>query len=145
MSMVSLRTESRFILAKAKSSYFQKLLDPRWQKKRLEIFQRDEFTCRECYLADKTLHVHHGFYRSNTDPWDYPSESLHTLCEDCHQGIQRNLQECHEIIGSFSMEQFYGILELLRAIGNAPYGDSLMALLACEKSLSEMSDKGACV
>lgn len=31
-----------------KSDYSQKLLDPRWQRKRLEILQRDDFTCQVC-------------------------------------------------------------------------------------------------
>ena len=66
-------------------SYSEKLRDPRWQKKRLEIMQRDAFTCQECGAAEKTLNVHHCFYEYGKDPWDYPDSSLTTLCEDCHE------------------------------------------------------------
>src|SRR4051812_4429925 len=55
--------------------------DPRWQKKRLEIMQRDEFSCRKCGNDQATLNVHHTFYSPGRDPWDYPDASLVTLCE----------------------------------------------------------------
>lgn len=63
--------------------YSEKLRDPRWQRKRLEIFNRDNFTCLCCGAKDKTLNVHHKEYHGN--PWDAPSESLETLCEPCHK------------------------------------------------------------
>jgi hypothetical protein len=65
------------------SEYLQKLKDPRWQKKRLEIFERDEFTCQWCYDSQSTLHVHHIKYTTG-NPWEEENENLITLCEDCH-------------------------------------------------------------
>lgn len=64
-------------------NYLQKLKDPRWQKKRLEILNRDEFACRFCYDTKSTLHVHHLQYSG--EPWEAKSEHLITLCEDCHE------------------------------------------------------------
>jgi 5-methylcytosine-specific restriction endonuclease McrA len=69
----------------AEKSYAEKLKDPRWQKKRLEILQRDNFTCRACEDSSKMLHVHHVFYEKGNDPWDYQNNDLITLCEDCHE------------------------------------------------------------
>ncbi len=68
-----------------KLSYADRLRDPRWQKKRLEILQRDDFTCRKCRAKDKTLHVHHVAYYSGQDPWDYSDDFLLTLCYECHE------------------------------------------------------------
>lgn len=68
-------------------TYSEKLKDPRWQKKRLEILQRDDFTCQNCGGKNKTLHVHHKIYRAN-EPWDEPNANLITLCKDCHEEIQ---------------------------------------------------------
>lgn len=65
-------------------TYAEKLKDPRWQKKRLEILQRDEFACQLCFDTTNTLHVHHKIYHKSRNPWDYPAEALITLCEDCH-------------------------------------------------------------
>jgi hypothetical protein len=69
--------------------YTDKLKDPRWQRRRLEVFNRDNFTCLCCGAMDKTLCVHHLFYCGN--PWDAPIEHLETLCEPCHDArSQRN-------------------------------------------------------
>lgn len=69
----------------ASATYKDKLLDPRWQKKRLEILQRDEFTCQNCGNKEKTLHIHHFRYNKNGDPWDVDDSVLITLCCDCHE------------------------------------------------------------
>lgn len=68
-----------------KSQYSEKLKDPRWQKKRLEIFERDDFCCQSCFDSESPLSVHHRYYEKSLDPWEYPMEALVTLCEECHQ------------------------------------------------------------
>jgi hypothetical protein len=68
-----------------KDEYRKLLLHPNWQKKRLEILERDGFACRECGDVESTLHVHHQYYKKDAPPWDYPDESLLTLCEACHE------------------------------------------------------------
>lgn len=65
-------------------SYGEKLKDPRWQRKRLEILQRSDFSCEQCGTQEKTLHVHHKVYRKGAAPWEYADEELEALCEDCH-------------------------------------------------------------
>lgn len=70
---------------KASESYLEKLRDPRWQKMRLEILQRDEWQCKNCGSGKITLHVHHRWYERGREPWDYPTSALVTLCETCHQ------------------------------------------------------------
>lgn len=59
-------------------------LDPRWQRKRLSILNRDEFTCQVCGETKKTLHIHHLYYNYEKEPWDYDDVYLKTLCVDCH-------------------------------------------------------------
>ncbi len=66
-------------------TYKEKLLDPRWQKKRLEILERDKWACQSCSATDKTLHVHHARYKFGEDPWETPGRLLITLCTDCHE------------------------------------------------------------
>jgi len=67
------------------SDYSEKLKDPRWQRKRLEILNRDNFTCVCCDDTTKTLHVHHIKYIYGREPWEYENELLETLCVDCHE------------------------------------------------------------
>ena len=64
-------------------TYAEKLRDGRWQQKRLEIFQRDNFKCC-CCGSTNDLQVHHLIY-SKRDPWDYPNDVYQTLCGDCHE------------------------------------------------------------
>jgi hypothetical protein len=65
--------------------YSDKLKDPRWQKKRLKILERDEWQCQKCGEKENTLHVHHLRYFPNKEPWEYLDEDLLTLCCDCHE------------------------------------------------------------
>lgn len=65
--------------------YSDKLKDPRWQQKRLKIFERDGWKCMGCGEKDITLNVHHIFYLPKTDPWNVPDGLLITLCETCHK------------------------------------------------------------
>jgi hypothetical protein len=67
--------------------YSEQLKDPRWQKKRLEIMQRDNFQCQICGNKTKTLNVHHFQYGKNKKPWEYENDNLITLCEECHESI----------------------------------------------------------
>lgn len=67
------------------TTYKEKLTDPRWQRKRLEILTRDNYTCQKCQSTEKQLQVHHRHYISHREPWDYPSELLITLCYVCHK------------------------------------------------------------
>ena len=71
-----------------KQKDYQSLLkDPRWQRKRLEIMQRDNFTCQHCGNAKETLNVHHKYYKENYNPWDYEDDCYITLCEKCHSCV----------------------------------------------------------
>jgi hypothetical protein len=69
-------------------SYAKKLQNPLWQKKRLEILQRDGFKCLHCGCNDKELHVHHRWYQFGKDIWDYPDTCFETLCFECHEYIE---------------------------------------------------------
>lgn len=65
--------------------YSEKLRDPRWQKKRLEIFNRDGWMCQMCGESKKELVVHHESYDSGLEPWEYSDDKLKTICVDCHE------------------------------------------------------------
>lgn len=64
-------------------NYKDLLKSPKWQKKRLDIFQRDNFKCTVCNDSETQLHVHHLKYCKN--PIEQPNEDLVTLCKDCHE------------------------------------------------------------
>ncbi len=68
-----------------KTDYSELLKHPKWQRKRLEIMQRDDFKCRSCEDEENTLHVHHLFYEKGKLPWEYDNKDLVTLCQNCHE------------------------------------------------------------
>lgn len=67
------------------STYSEKLKDPRWQRKRLEVLERDGWKCRSCGATDKELQIHHTIYENGKKPWEHSSDMLKTLCVECHK------------------------------------------------------------
>jgi hypothetical protein len=71
---------------------------PLWQKKRLEILERDSFCCLDCGENEKQLHVHHSGYLRGFKPWEYPDCTFRTLCEECHQIAERKREEIKKLL-----------------------------------------------
>ena len=91
-------------------TYAEKLLDPRWQKLRLEVFQRDNFTCQKCGDSSKTLNAHHSFYRKESEgPWDYLPHEVITLCVDCHDDEHDEMSMYREMFFSLMCERGFGL------------------------------------
>lgn len=95
------------------ATYFEKLKDPRWQKKRLEVFERDNFKCTNCGSSEKTLHVHHGYYTSDTEPWEYNIKSLHTVCWECPQEFEEIKHDVHVTIARYSIKEMRKLFSYL--------------------------------
>jgi len=75
---------SKFV---SRSEYAKKLLDPRWQKLRLETLEASGWSCACCNSGiedEKTLHVHHRQYFKGREPWEYDVGQLEVLCVECH-------------------------------------------------------------
>jgi 5-methylcytosine-specific restriction endonuclease McrA len=78
-----------YIVNKEMPSYFLLLNDVRWKAKRNVILKRDNNRCVNC-KSQTGLIVHHRrylFIRRLNDfvlPWEYPNETLITLCNHCH-------------------------------------------------------------
>lgn len=70
---------------KEKPSYKDLLKKPQWQRKRLEIMNRDNFACKYCGDDENELQIHHLKY--NGLPWEANSEDLVTCCRHCHEFI----------------------------------------------------------
>ena len=66
-------------------TYSEKLKDPRWQRKRLQVLNAADFCCQICGQNEEELHVHHNLYRRGAEPWDYEDYELRALCKSCHK------------------------------------------------------------
>lgn len=107
----------------AKKTYKEKLLDPRWQKKRLQILNRDNFTCCECGDDKNTLHVHHKIYIHGNEPWEYPDNHLVTLCAICHEQEEQCKSEFNGLVHDMllmGVSYFQLAFEADRLIHNLP-------------------------
>jgi len=69
----------------SKQTYYEKLKDPRWQRKRLEVMERADFKCQDCGENEHTLNVHHRYYIAKREPWQYPDWCFLCLCKKCHE------------------------------------------------------------
>lgn len=65
-------------------SYSDQLKNPKWQRRRLEILNRDNFTCQLCRDTETELQIHHKKYTPGSLPWEYDNSELVTLCKHCH-------------------------------------------------------------
>ena len=74
------------------SNYSELLKSPKWQKCRLKILERDNFTCQKCGDTETTLHIHHLKYKKGQKPWDYSDKTLITLCKHCHYEISKKFK-----------------------------------------------------
>jgi hypothetical protein len=108
------------------SEYSEKLRDPRWQKKRLEILERDKFTCQYCGHDDLTLTVHHKTYNKKTEPWEYPDDMLITLCEGCHKDETEQREDADKKLFAILRNKFsvHSIKSLTSSIECLPQGDN---------------------
>lgn len=77
--------------------YKEQIKSPKWQKRRLEILQRDNFTCQICGDTKSELNVHHLHYEKGKKIWEYPDSDLITLCQVCHEAE-------HDKDGEFSVD-----------------------------------------
>lgn len=97
-------------------SYADLLRDPRWQRKRLEVFERADFTCQLCGDVETELQVHHLRYIRGRRPWEYPLDDLACLCRPCHERQPRT-QAGLEQVGDIMRRVLSDAAALARQLG----------------------------
>lgn len=78
-----------------------------WQKRRLHIFERDNFKCQcsTCKSPNSNLEVHHIEYLSfDLKPWEYPDDMLITLCNICHSKETKRFHHEEKLLTAFKMK-----------------------------------------
>lgn len=101
-------------------TYSEKLQDPRWQKKRLQVMNRDQWACVHCNQSENTLTVHHCRYSG--EPWDIDDQFLMTLCMDCHKTRQEAENDAKLMVAQISSlmgpNEFHEFVERLASVVN---------------------------
>ncbi len=101
-------------MATTTKSYSEKLKDPRWQKKRLEVLEAGLWECGDCGEKDKTLNVHHCWYERGVEPWGYPDECYRVLCDVCHSVAEETRLRVLVLLASapsYTTDLIIGLLE----------------------------------
>lgn len=96
-----------------RKTYWEQLQDPRWQKRRLELFEDRGWQCECCGEKTKQLHVHHRYYRRGMMAWDYPLSALNAFCEDCHLTQQDIMEMAHVNIADLGWTNLMSNLDRL--------------------------------
>ena len=87
-------------------TYAEKLKDPRWQKKRLEILEAANWKCQSAACqsgSEATLHVHHKVYIKGKQPWEYDDWAYKSLCEDCHKYAQQKMDLAYQFLAKHDL------------------------------------------
>lgn len=102
----------------AMSAYQKKLLDPRWQRKRLEVLDAAGWSCECCGDTKNTLHVHHKRYIKGREPWEYERNRLEVLCEECHQCVHAYKDQLNQVLSEYPSWQAEELFSLLVGFGS---------------------------
>lgn len=105
-------------------TYGEQLKDPRWQKRRLEILQRDNWTCQECSDNKSTLHVHHRRYVRGQMAWQAADDDLVTLCEGCHEAITLARDYLTQMVSDFGWADLNSVIGFAKGLRHAAGANS---------------------
>lgn len=66
------------------NNYGEERKDPRWQRRRAEVYDRANWRCEYCSRSTEQLQAHHVAYIQGRKPWEYDDNHLVCLCDTCH-------------------------------------------------------------
>lgn len=94
---------------KKNSEYSKKLRDPRWQKKRLEVMEKAQWSCEACGDSGSELQVHHGLYEFGKEPWEHADRHLWCICKNCHEEATSYKKHISKAVGCIN-PRFYPMI-----------------------------------
>lgn len=134
-----------------RKTYAEKLRDPRWLrfKKdfldwRSSVQEKNPNWCDQCgEETEGCLHVHHNWYYTGYEPWEYDFEEMNLYCEDCHERIHSMERDFAGFIRSIQPHECYEMRQVLQAMESARYNGVLKVALAHAKNrIDSISRRG---
>lgn len=86
-----------------KLTYSEKLRDPMWLRRKADLIEGVK-CCELCLTENIPLEPHHRYYKSGTEPWDYPDHAFQVVCRGCHKILQGIMETAHEQIAIHQLE-----------------------------------------
>lgn len=120
------------------AKYSDKLKNPKWQKKRLEILNLHGFKCEKCGCEEKELHVYHRFYLKGREVWQYDNDVFQVLCCDCHE--KEHEKEEKTTIIEVIPEKYKELIFNIESFGNVDFNNinCFINLIESEESFNEI-------
>ena len=110
-------------------SYADDLKSPRWQEKRLRVFERARFRCERCGSTEDTLHAHHKVYLKGRKPWDYEDILLECLCDTCHGDVHDEMEQLGLIVARQPTAMLPDLMDAVaRVVPKAPTDPRMQTL-----------------
>jgi len=119
-------------------SYAELLRDPRWQRLRLYVMERDGWACVYCKASHRNLQVHHKHYEKGLAPWEYPASVLVTACEDCHGRITDLKKRADEVIGEMTPDELVDAIDHLGQFRTVTLRPLAAVLERCHEERNEI-------
>jgi hypothetical protein len=139
MSSPCFHVSQRVEVLELPMTYSEKLKDPRWQKKRLEVLSAANFSCSYCGSDEDTLHVHHCYYERGLMPWEYEPDAYKCLCGDCHtqrQAMELQIQKGLSSLCFQELDVFWCyVMSAISAIGVDPVADACNSIMIPEPDM----------
>ena len=105
-----------------KEWYAEQCRKPEWQKKRLEVLELAGWKCEMCWQTEKTLSVHHHYYKSGAKPWEYPNRAYMAVCESCHKLLHRKNFAGIAMDALFRVFSYDLVAQLVDIVADLPEG-----------------------
>lgn len=101
------------------ATYDERRRDPRWQRKRLEIYERDGFACVDCGTKTENLQIDHAWYEPRHAPWEYPDSCFFTRCDSCHARIGEERIRLLKLLATLPLLSLSSLVEALHSLAFA--------------------------
>lgn len=118
-------------------TYAEQLKHPKWQQKRLRVFEAAGFKCVKCGERNLQLHAHHKVYLRGKFPWEYADDLLECLCESCHTEAHAYRDELDMAIGKLPTAALPALTEVAATVPSIGAADPrlLRAVAAFNQAL----------
>jgi|GEM_PF-2626833 len=103
------------------SNYTEKLDTEQWRAFSQGIKRKQGNWCASCRRSDIILNVHHIFYESDREPWEYADDEVIVLCTACHRQIHEQLKKFRKFVFAKLTPQAFQILNGALAVAYEKY------------------------
>lgn len=114
-----------------KPKYQQLLEAPEW-KDFSKYVRREKGCCEVCKRSDVELQVHHLFYDSTRQPWEYGVSEVAVLCRGCHKSMHEHLQAFRRFVFGKMNPQTFQVLNGALAVAFDTYDPLVFAHAVAE-------------